>query len=288
MSRTAPLIPADSYALVTGGSSGIGRHYAEQLARDYGCNLFLVSNQEKELAETAADLQSRFHAEVHTLCLDLAEGDAAQRVFDFSREKGMDVRVLVNNAGLLIFNPLVATPYAKINTLLEVHTVTLTKLCRLFARHWIDTDPANRGTWARRRPSRFILNMSSMSAWMAMPGIQCYNATKAYVLGFSKALWYELRPYGIRVLAVTPGSTNTGLLPFPEGFARLLRGAGITMEPSTLVRRVLRVLFRSWRKTTMPGAWNRIIVPVINHLPDRLVFAVMKRLPLFALDRTHE
>ena len=286
MSRTAVQLPAGSYALVTGGSSGIGKHYAEQLARDYGCNLFLVSNQEKELAETAADMRTRFHAEVHTLCIDLAAADAAQQVFDFSREKDMDVRVLVNNAGLLIFNPFVSTPSAKINTLLEVHTVTLTKLCRLFAQYWIDTDPANSGTWAHRRPSRFILNMSSMSAWMAMPGIQCYNATKAYVLAFSKALWYELRPYGIRVLAVTPGSTNTGLLPFPDGFARLLRGVGITMEPSTLVRRVLRVLFRSLRKTTMPGAWNRIIVPVINHLPDWLVFAVMKRLPLFAL-KTH-
>jgi len=282
MSDSRPYTPA-GYALVTGGSSGIGRQYAEQLARDYGYSLFLVSNQEKELADTAAELRERYRTEVHTLCLDLAAADAAQQVFDYTTEHNLDVRVLVNNAGLLIFNPFVNTPAGKINTLLEVHTVTLTKLCHLFSQHWIDTDPANLGSWSRRRPSRFILNMSSMSAWMAMPGIQCYNATKAYVLAFSKALWYELRPYGIRVLAVTPGSTNTGLLPFPEGFARLLRLAGITMEPSTLVRRVLRTLFRSWRKKTMPGAWNRIIVPIINHLPDWLVFAVMKRLPLFAL-----
>ena len=262
------------FALVTGGSSGIGRQYAEQLARDYHYNLLLVSNQEKALLDTAAEWQPLYNIEIKTLFMDLATPDAADKVFLFVQEQHIDVQVLVNNAGFLIFDAFARVPMAKIEAMLMLHIVTLTKLCRLFSDVWIHSNQPD--------TRRYILNMSSMSAWMAMPSIQCYNATKCYVLNFSRALWYEMRPHNIRVLAVTPGSTDTGLLPFPPTFGRILRTFRITMKPEKLVRRVLRTLFRSWRKTTMPGLWNHIIVPIINHLPDWLVFTAMKRLPMFA------
>ena len=261
------------FALVTGGSSGIGRQYAEQLARDYHYNLLLVSNQEKALLDTAVEWTPRYNVQIKTLYMDLATPDAADKVYRYVQEQRLDVEVLVNNAGFLIFDAFAHVPMQKIEALLMLHIVTLTKLCRLFSEEWIKQQHTTR---------RFILNMSSMSAWMAMPSIQCYNATKSYVLNFSRALWYELRPHNIRVLAVTPGSTDTGLLPFPPVFGKILRSFGITMKPEKLVRSVLRVLFRSRRKTTMPGLWNHIIVPIINHLPDWLVFAVMKRMPMFA------
>jgi hypothetical protein len=122
--------------------------------------------------------------------------------------------------------------------------------------------------------------MSSMSAWMSMPSISCYNASKSYVLNFSKALWYEMRRHKVRVLAVTPGSTDTGLLPFGETFGKVLRFFGITMSPEKLVKRALKVLFYRRKKTCMPGAWNYIIVPIINHLPDWLVLFAMKKLKI--------
>ncbi len=255
------------YALITGASSGIGLRYAEALARDYHYDLLLVSNQERELAEVATSLSHAYQVHTDSLCMDLSDAKAANRIYAYCAEKQYEVEVLVNNAGMLIFEPFVNVPERKIQTILMLHMVTLTKLCRLFA-----------PSMCRRRKG-YILNMSSMSAWMAMPGIQCYNATKSYVLNFSKALWYELYDSGVHVLAMTPGSTDTGLLPFPPAFARLLRAVGITMSPQTLVRRALRKLFHSRRKQYMPGVWNHIIVPVINHLPDWLVFAIMHRMP---------
>lgn len=260
-----------AYALVTGASSGIGLCYAEQLARDYGMNLLLVSNQQQELSQVASDLHQRYGIATQSLYINLAQQDAAERVFDFCKEHDLDISVLVNNAGMLVFEQLDMVPVAKIDTMVMLHVLTTTKLCRLFAEEWVN-HPGQR---------RYILNMSSMTAWMAMPGIQTYNATKSYVLNFSRALWYEMRRHDVHVLAVTPGSVNTGLLPFPETFARLLRVTGITMEPQTLVKRALKALFHSWKKQCMPGAWNTIIVPIINHLPDWLVFAAMKRLPMF-------
>lgn len=253
-------------ALVTGASSGIGLEYARQLARDYGCDVVLVSNQEKELGVAAAEIAAEFGVATRSLYMDLSQQDAAEQVYDFCKKEGLEIDVLVNNAGMLIFDGFCHTPMRKIETLVMLHVVTMTKLCRLFA-----ADMCERG-------KGWILNMSSMSAWMAMPGIQCYNASKVYVLSFSKSLWYEMRVHHVRVLAVTPGSTDTGLLPFGPKFGKFLRAMGITMPVPRLVKRALRVLFKRRKKTCMPGGWNYIIVPIINHLPDWVVKVAMPRL----------
>ncbi len=260
-----------NYAIVTGGSQGIGKEYATQLARDYHYNLLLVSNQETILPIVAQELSSTYHVEVLWLYVDLSQSDAAEQIMTFCNTHELNIEVLVNNAGMLIFEDLTKVPMKKIETMLIMHVVTMTKLCKAFV------DRLQMAGDQRQRRG-YILNMSSMTAWMAMPGIQCYNATKGYVLNFSRSLWYEAKRYGVHVMAVTPGSTNTGMLPFPPFWANVLRKVGITMEPRTLVHRALHVLFRTWRKKCMPGAWNYIIVPIINHLPDWVVFAAMKRL----------
>ena len=264
-----------SWALISGGSSGIGREYAEQLAGNYGYNLFLVSNQEEALLTTKEQLQSRYGVEVRTVYTDLAAPEAAEDVYNKVQETGADISVLINNAGFLVFDAFVSVPLHRLQDLVSLQTLTLTSLCRLFAADWIKQTAD--GDCKRR----YILNMSSMSAWMSVPSIQCYNASKAYVLNLTKSLWYELKPFDIRVMALAPGSTDTGLLPFPPRMASLFRKTGITMPPERLVSKALHKLFRSSRKTYMPGAWNKIIVPVISHLPDLLVFAVMKRMKMF-------
>lgn len=254
------------WAIVTGASSGIGVQYAEQLAADYGYDILLVSNQETELEQVAQRIRQNCRVETQTLVLDLSAPNAAEQVFELTQSKKMDVEVLVNNAGILVFDLLNRVEPARLETLLGLHVVTLTKLCRLF------------GETMRQRGRGFMLNMSSMTAWTALPTIQAYNATKNYVLQFSRSFWYEMMPQGVHVLAVTPGSTNTGLLPFPEPYARLLLQLGITMQPETLVRKALRKLFRTRRKVYLPGAWNRLTVPVLKHLPDRLIMLILKKL----------
>lgn len=257
------------FALVTGASSGIGLQYATQLARDYRYDLFLVSNQEKELGDVADALAENYGVRTVAYYADLSLPNAAEEVYEFAHANRIEVDVLINNAGVLVFHPLRGTPMRKVETLLMLHVLTLTKLCRLF------------GDDMCRRRRGYILNMSSMTAWMAMPGIQCYNASKAYVLSFSKALWYEFARHGVHVLAVTPGTINTPLLDLPDNMRKLLLAFGIAMQPETLVRKALKKLFKSKRKSYLPGAWNFVIVPIISHLPDWFVFAAMKRLRPF-------
>ncbi len=256
------------YALITGASSGIGLRYAVALARDYRYNLLLVSNQEEQLQDLARVLHENYAVDAIPLYKDLTEPNAAQEIYDYSQELGLEVEVLVNNAGFLIFTPFNNIPFAKVNAILQLHVVTSTKLCRLF------------GEPMCRRGKGYILNMSSMSAWMAMPGIQLYNSTKSYLLNFSKALWYEYKRCGVTVTAVCPGAVDTPLYNISDKARRILRNLHIIMPPEKLVHKALKALFKG-KKKTVPGFINHIAIPVINHLPDWLVMAIQKRLKVF-------
>lgn len=254
-------------ALVTGASSGIGLEYAKALA-EQGYDLLIVSNQQKEIVETATMLAEKWGVSVTPLYRDLAAEGAADELWRFCNEKALEVDLLVNNAGVFFFNPLTETSHARINLMLDLHIRTVTQLCRLFAEDM------------KRRGHGRIINMSSMSAWMAMPGISTYNATKAYILNFSRSLWYELKPYGVTITAICPGAVDTGLYGLSDYWRKVAVGLGVSMPPAKLARIALKKSAKG-KKQVIPGAINHFFIFFIKHLPDWFVFAVMKRLSQF-------
>lgn len=256
------------YALITGASSGVGAHYAAVLASDYHYDLLLVSNQEKEIQETASRLSAAYGVKAIGIYADLSHAEAAEEIHTYCQVHGLDVDVLVNNAGMFFMQRLTETSVGKIETLLMLHTLTVTKLCRLF------------GEDMRKRGRGYILNMASMTAWMAMPGIQCYNATKAYVLNFSKSLWYELYPFGVGVTVMTPGAIDTGLYNLSPKIRKWLVRLNVSIPPEQFARIALKKMFKG-KQQAMPGVLNHLFVPIINHLPDWVVLQAMKRLPMF-------
>lgn len=254
-------------ALVTGASSGIGLMYAKALA-EQGYDLLVVSNQEKEIKETAISLHRNWNVDVTPLYVDLTEENAVKDLVNYCHEHNLEVDVLVNNAGVFFFNELVKTDPRRIDIMLDLHVKTVTRMCRYFGE-----EMKNRG---RGR----IINMSSMSAWMTMPGINIYNATKAYILNFSRSLWYELKPHGVIVTAVCPGAVDTTLYGLSNYWRKVAVGLGVSMPPAKLVRKALKAS-KKGKKQTMPGWINHLFVPLIKHLPDWFVFAVIKRLKQF-------
>ncbi|HPG55364.1 MAG TPA: SDR family NAD(P)-dependent oxidoreductase [Candidatus Enterocola sp.] len=256
------------YALVTGASSGIGLKYATELASTYHCDLVLVSNQEKELQETAKDLESRFGIKTVTVYKDLSTETAAEELHKFCAEKGIEIDILINNAGVFFFNELTKTEERRVNLMLHLHIRTVTNMCRLF------------GNDMKERRRGYILNMSSMSAWMSMPGISTYNATKAYILNFSRSLWYEMKPYGVGVTAICPGAVDTGLYGLSDYWRKVAVAINVSMRPEKLVKIALKKMFKK-KKQSMPGAINSLFVPFIKHLPDWAVFMVMKKISCF-------
>ena len=266
-------------ALVTGASSGIGLEYAKQLARDYHTDLLLVSNQEEEQKHVAADLAAQYGVKTIALYADLSKQDAAEELYQYCKDNNLVVDVLVNNAGVFFFNPYCETSMKRIELILNLHMITVAKLCRLFGedmcRRQLTAEEAAQKICGKPRQKGYILNMSSMSAWMAMPGIQSYNATKAFIYNFSKSLWYELKPKGVHITVMTPGAVDTALFGLAPHLRRLAVNLTVSIPPEKLVKRALKKMFRG-KKADMPGVINHLCTPLLKHTPDWLVFLVMK------------
>lgn len=266
-------------ALITGASSGIGLEYAKQLARDYHTDLLLISNQEQEQKQVASDLAANYGVKATALYADLSKQDAAEQLHQYCIDNNLVVDILVNNAGVFFFNPYCETSMKRIELILNLHMITVAKLCRLFGEDMINrqlTDVEMAQTiCGKSRKKGYILNMSSMSAWMAMPGIQSYNATKAFIYNFSKSLWYELKPKGVNITVMTPGAVDTALFGLAPHLRRLAVNLTVSIPPEKLVKRALKKMFRG-KKADMPGVINHLCTPLLKHTPDWLIFLVMR------------
>ena len=271
-------------ALVTGASSGIGLQYATQLARDYHCDLLLVSNQQKELEQVAKDLAAQYNVKTIARFADLSLPDAAETLHDWCVENKYVVDILVNNAGVFFFNKYCETSMKRIELMLQLHIMTVAKLTRLFAadmcQRELTQEEAAQRICGHKRMRGYILNMSSMSAWMAMPGIQTYNATKAFIYNFSKSIWYELKPQNVGITVMAPGAVDTGLFGLAPNLRKLAVALTVSIPPEKLVKIALKKMFRN-KKASTPGVINWLSTPLLKHTPDWMLFLAQKKLSKF-------
>ena len=251
-------------ALVTGASSGIGLEFARQLAARK-VKLVLVSIDREELEQQAEAIHAEFGVPVETRCMDLARQESADELYRYCREKGKTVDILINNAGIFSLRKITDTGPEKIETMLQLHIGTVTRLSRLFA-----NDMCN-------RRCGYILNMSSLSCWTPYPGIALYTATKAYIRVFTRALAYELHDYGVKVTVVCPGGVATGLYGLPPRLLKLGVRLGVLMPPQKMVRKSLNALFRG-KKQLIPGLFNRFLIPLAAIMPTRVRLIVKHRM----------
>jgi short-subunit dehydrogenase len=197
-------------ALVTGASSGIGREFARKLAAQ-GRPLVLVGRDEARLHEVAGALGKEHGVAVRTLALDLGRTGAARQLFEFTEREGLEIEILINNAGVGLYGEHVELALERVEQMLQLNVGTLTDLCLLY------------GAEMRSRKSGKILNVASTAAYQPTPFFAAYGASKAYVLNFSEALAMELGDHGVTVSCLSPGPTDTGF--FGEMDAR---GVGIS------------------------------------------------------------
>lgn len=184
-------------ALITGASSGFGRHFATLFAQD-GYNLVLVARSTDKLNQIKAELEMLYGIDVFVITMDLSAQDSAEKIFAITRAKGINVDILVNNAGFGDLGDFRHSSLEKQQQMINLNVLTLTKLCHIYLPYMVENK------WGK------ILNVASVAAFAPGPGMSVYYATKAFVLSFSDALATELKGTGVTVTALCPGPVNTG------------------------------------------------------------------------------
>lgn len=231
-----------SWALITGASSGMGLEYARQLAaKDH--DLLLVSNQREQLIQAAADIADEFGVNAVPRYEDLSSEDAAQNLLDWTLAAGYEVDTLICNAGMFFFKELRPENISLVETMIQLHIATNTRLCILF------------GNEMKKRGTGSILIVSSMAASLPAPGIAIYSASKAYLKNFGKSLHYEMKPYGVKVTTVCPGAVATPLYNLKPSLMNFGVKVGVIWTPRRLVKRALRALHHG-RTCVKPGFMN--------------------------------
>lgn len=256
-----------TWAVVTGAASGMGREYARRLAL-MGYNIVAVDINEAGLDETVRMLREEVESseavpanakdsfKVMALVQDLSETDAAERIY--GKTEGCDVEVLVNNAGLMYCQGIAETSERMLHLIMMVHMYTPLMLCRKYVGRM------------KERGRGYILNISSLAAWMIWPGIGMYGTTKRFVRNYSRELRIECRRTGVSVTNAYFGAVDTPLVPLKDSFRRIARMSGVMISPEKAVSRALRATFGR-RRGVMPGLLNKILVPVCMLMPDCLL-----------------
>jgi len=219
-------------ALITGANRGIGLAIARALARE-GCHLIITGRDERALAKASIELDKlqseklpkKLHVPVLAHSCDVRNPDSVDYLFALVRGLHHPLDILINNAGIGHPNQTVGElPYP---TWMEVIDTNLNGLFLM-----------TQAALAVMKRGSTIVNNLSICAERVFPGSAAYNASKHGALGFTNTLREELRPKGIRVIALMPGATDTAIWNalWPEAPRRKM------MSPETVARAVVNAL----------------------------------------------
>jgi uncharacterized protein len=184
------------WALVTGASAGIGAALASQLATG-GTHLVLTARRRDRLEDLSRKLRGTHDIQTEIFVADLARPDAPGKIYEFTREKGVTIDLLINNAGFGQYGELTQVETQRLLDMVQVNCTAVVHLTRLFLPDMI----------ARHRGD--VLIVASTASFQAVPYITTYAATKAFDLFFAEGLAEEMKPHGVRVCALCPGSTES-------------------------------------------------------------------------------
>jgi len=184
------------WALVTGASAGIGVALARELA-SRGANLVLTARRQDRLNELASELASRHKIQTEVCVADLSQPGGPPEIFAFTQGRKIPVQLLVNNAGFGKYGEFHKLPAERLLEMIQVNVGAVVHLTHLYLPQMVE------------RRSGDVLIVASTAAFQAVPYITTYAATKAFDLYFAEGLAEEMRPHGVRVCALCPGSTES-------------------------------------------------------------------------------
>jgi short-subunit dehydrogenase len=257
-----PLVLQDSWALVTGASSGIGREIARLLG-GAGANVVLIARRAENLWNLQYELRHRFGAHAVPIVADLADPAAVEKIRERTSAATDRIDLLVHNAGFGYLGDFAVMPSNSVSRMIEVNATAPIRLTRVFLPAMIE----------RQRGG--ILTIASLAALQPAASMSLYAATKAMLLSFSEALHHEVRRHGIRVSCICPGPVRTEFFAagrFDQDPAYLERRA----SPPEHIARLAIASVVTGRMTTVPGLRNRFLVAGARFVPRSLRGAIAR------------
>jgi short-subunit dehydrogenase len=251
-----------SSALVTGASSGIGREIAGQLAAD-GMNVVLVARDAERLGEVATKIRRESGVTVRVLPKDLRSPEAPHEIFSELEAAGVDIAVLVNNAGTCVFDDFCDSDLRAEIEMIQVNVTALTVLTKLFLPRMLAGGSGR------------ILNVGSGAGFLPVPMVAGYAGTKAHVLSLSESLARELRGTGVTVTCLCPWPTRSGI----QESAGLgdSRAHKVKLADPADVARVGLAAMKRGDVIAIPGLANRLLVFAMRFAPRKTVTKLAAR-----------
>lgn len=246
-------------AIVTGASSGMGRHFALTAAQHVEFDeLWVVARRADRLEEIAVSLAPKA---VKCLPLDLSKEESINAIAASLEREQAEVALLINAAGFGKFQSVEDLPQNIADSMVTLNCKALMDMC------YACLPFMGKGSK--------ILNIASVAAFQPVPYLTEYAATKAFVLSFSRGLWKELRPRGITVTALCPYWTRTEF--FDAAVATKGKNTvtyfNAMYEPEDLVKRGWRDLLKG-RDISTFGFIARAQIVLVKLLPQRLVMKI--------------
>jgi short-subunit dehydrogenase len=243
--------------LVTGSSEGIGQWIARLLARD-GYTITAVARNEAKLKDFIKELGGGGHRSV---VADLST-EGGQRSIE-AELSGGGYNLLVNNAGVGVTGAFHEAPIDRQVAMLNLNCIALVRLAHAFLKNAKDGDA--------------LVNVSSTLAFMPMPGLGLYSATKSFVTAFSDSLWFEQKKRGIYVMALHPGITSTRFQTNAGGSMEDLP-KGMAQTPEQVAEATLAALRARRTPTVISGAKNAMLAGLSRLMPRKSAVSMMGRM----------
>lgn len=252
-------------ALVTGASFGIGVDLAECYAKD-GYDLVLTARTEPALREVAERLSNAHGIKATTIAIDLGAIGGGRKLADEIAARGIDVDVLVNNAGYGIAGGFNGSDAGAQLGMIDLNDRALVELTHIY---WPGMLSKNRGG---------VLNVASTAAFQPGPLMAIYYASKAFVLSFSEALWEEARGTNVRVSCLCPGPTVSKFRERAGTGKTKLSQAGGTPMPSAVVAQMGYDAWKKNKRVEITGTRNRVLASLVPFMPRKALLGIVRNL----------
>lgn len=251
------------FALITGGSTGIGYELAKLFARD-DYNLVIVARDTEELARVKNELERGYQIRVITLAKDLFNLEAPKEIYDELKKEDVHIDVLINDAGQGEYGFFDEVPLERHMDIIKLNIMAPTGLIKLFLPDMIERNEGK------------ILNLASMLSKSPSPLLAVYAATKAFMYSLTMSLRNELQDTGVTVTALLPGATDTDFFA-KAGALHTKEYHGNKSDPADVAKAGYEALMKGEEKVVAAGLMNKMMAMFSNITPDSTLAATMRK-----------